>query len=59
MATTHRPGCGHARTGRCICPYLTQWDAEASEPPVKEGYTRFYRCCGGYLDMPTDLMEGR
>jgi hypothetical protein len=26
--STHRLGCGHARTGSCICAFLSQWDSK-------------------------------
>jgi hypothetical protein len=32
--STHRLGCGHARTGSCICAFLSQWD---SKPALPEG----------------------
>lgn len=30
----HRSGCGHERTGRCICAYLAQWHATGYLAPT-------------------------
>jgi hypothetical protein len=28
LTATHTPGCATARTGKCICAYLAQWDSK-------------------------------
>lgn len=35
--TTHRLGCGHARTGSCICAFLSQWDSKPALPLLDTG----------------------